>query len=30
MVAKIDAQGAEAKIIVGGYQTLSKAELNHP
>jgi FkbM family methyltransferase len=27
IVAKIDAQGAEAKIIAGGYQTLSKAEL---
>jgi hypothetical protein len=26
-VAKIDAQGAEAKIIAGGYQTLCKAEL---
>jgi FkbM family methyltransferase len=27
IVAKIDAQGAEAKIIAGGYQTLCKAEL---
>jgi FkbM family methyltransferase len=27
IVAKIDAQGAEAKIIAGGYQTLYKAEL---